>query len=403
MRPSNAVTMPPSLALLTLLLAAAPALGGGGAASPAGEDLDGDGWTAADGDCCDGPADGCGPEAPWVNPGAFESPGNGLDDDCDGAIDNPAPTDCSTVPKLTGLTGPDLAQALDLCRTTVLNPPPAQRRWGVIEAALLRATGTDSDANLVNFQAAVLADFGPNNLPVANATMAALATKTARDAADPGFQEVEAEPAWVDFRVAPLHYDAPGCPAGPFDAVNSARLRLQLRVPTNAVGLSFRFNFFSAEFPEQCQQYNDHALALLTSLAPGIPPDRNILHDENLDPVATNWVFYEVCTPVTGQSCQFGPAGLVGTGFDANDTGGATSWLTTTAPVVGGEEALLELHLYNLVDGVNNDLLLLDGFEWTLRPSLVLLVDGFESGDTARWSQTLPEEAAGQRPLPEDG
>lgn len=388
-----APTLSIPLALLFALPGAGATLDGGApgiASSPAEGDLDGDGWTVADGDCCDGPADGCGPEAPWVNPGAFEAAGNGLDDDCDGTVDNPAATACSVAPKLTGLTGADLVQALDLCRTTVTNPPPAERRWGVLEAALRRATGTDSDANLVNFQAAVLTDFGPNNLPVANATMAALATKTARDAGDPGFQEVESEPAWADFRVAPLHYDPPGCPAGPFEAVNSARLRLVVRVPTNAVGLSFRSNFFSAEFPDQCQQYNDHALALLTGQAPGIPPDHNILYDAGSNPVSTNTVFYSVCTPVAGQVCPLGAAGLVGTGFDAGDTGGSTSWLTTTAPVVPGEDIVLELHVYNMVDGVNNDLLLLDGFEWSLRPSLVVLVDGFESGDSSRWSQTLP-------------
>jgi hypothetical protein len=355
-----------------------------------GVDLDGDGWSVADGDCCDSPADGCGPEAPWINPGAFEIPATGLDEDCDGTVDNVLPSDCSTAPKLTGLTGSDLARALDLCPTTVSDPPPAERRWGVLQADLLRATGNDSDTNLVNFQAAVFTGFGTNNTPVANATMAALATKTARDAGDPGFQEVEAEPAWVDFRVAPLHYEVPGCPAGPFDAVNSARLRLLVRVPTNAVGFTFQSSFFSAEFPEQCQQYDDHALALLTGLAPGIPADHNILLDSTGNYVTSNHVFYQVCTPVAGQTCPLGSAGLAGTGFDVNQTGGGTSWVTTSGPLVGGEDILLEIHLFNLVDGVNNDLLLLDGFEWTLRPTLVLLVDGFESADTSRWSATVP-------------
>jgi len=379
--------------LLCAPLGAGLALGAAALPQPGdaeGLDLDGDGWSVADGDCCDSPADGCGPEAPWINPGAFEIPATGLDEDCDGTVDNVLPSDCSTAPKLTGLTGSDLARALDLCATTVLNPPPSERRWGILQADLLRATGTDSDANLVNFQAAVLTDFGPNNIPVANATMAALATKTARDAADPGFQEVEAEPAWVDFRVAPLHYEVPGCPAGPFDAVNSARLRLLVRVPTNAVGFTFQSSFFSAEFPEQCQQYDDHALALLTSQAPGIPADRNILVDSFGNYVTSNHVFYQVCSPVAGQTCPLGSAGLAGTGFDANDTGGGTSWTTTSAPVVAGEDILLEIHLFNLADGFNNDLLLLDGFEWALRPTQVLLVDGFESADTSRWSVTVP-------------
>jgi hypothetical protein len=379
--------------VLLCALAGAGAAAAGGAAgagfAPAGGDVDGDGWTPADGDCCDGPDDGCGPEAPWVNPGAFERDGNGLDDDCDGAVDNPLPSNCSATPKLTGLTGTDLARALDLCATTVTNPPLPERRWGVIDAALLRATGTDSDSNLVNFQAAVLADFGPNNLPVANATMATLATKTARDAADPSFQEVEFAPSWLDTRAAPLLLNPPGCPVGS-NAVNSARLRLVVRVPTNAVGLAFQTNFFSAEFPEQCQQFNDHALALLTSQAPGIPADGNILFDSVGNPVTTNFVRYRVCTPVTGQDCELGAAGLLNTGFEISATGGATSWQTTTAPVVPGEDIVLELHVYNLVDGLANDVLLIDGFAWNLRPVLLLFVDGFETGDTSRWSLAVP-------------
>lgn len=385
-------TLRVSLVLVCALVGGGAAAAGGAPEAdfaPAGSDLDADGWTPADGDCCDDPAGGCGPEAPWVNPGAFERDGNGLDDDCDGPVDNPLPTTCSATPKLTGLTGADLVQALDLCATTVTNPPLSERRWGVIDADLLRATGTDSDPELVDLQAAVLADLGPNNLPVANATMATLATKTARDASDPGFQDVDSAPSWFDIRVEPLRLNPPGCPQAT-GAVNSVRLRLVVRVPTNAVGLAFQTNFFSAEFPEQCQQFNDHALALLTSQAPGIPPDGNILFDSVGNPVTTNFVLYRVCTPHPDQACELGSDGLVGTGFDFLYTGGATSWQTTTAPVVPGEEIVLDLHLYNLDDHLANDVLLIDGFEWTLRPALVLFVDDFETGDTSRWSAAVP-------------
>src|SRR5690606_30878752 len=79
-----------------------------------GDDLDGDGWSVADGDCCDDPDGPCGPDAAWVNPGAYDDIGNSLDDDCDAVVDNPPASDCSTTPKLTGLTGLDLARAIDL-------------------------------------------------------------------------------------------------------------------------------------------------------------------------------------------------------------------------------------------------------------------------------------------------
>ena len=172
-----------------------------------GVDVDADGWAVADGDCCDDSGQSCGDEAPWVNPGAFDVNGNGIDDDCDGTIDNPPATDCSTAHKFTALTGTDLAQSIDFCQTTTEGPPLPNRTWGVIDAALFRASGSDSDTYLVNFQAAVLVEFGnAGNGPLANATMAALATKTARDANDPGFMEVANGPAWNDVRASPVLY-----------------------------------------------------------------------------------------------------------------------------------------------------------------------------------------------------
>jgi hypothetical protein len=51
-------------------------------------DNDGDGWTEAQGDCCDLVKAPC--AEPWaVNPGASEVPGNLTDDDCDGLVDEP--------------------------------------------------------------------------------------------------------------------------------------------------------------------------------------------------------------------------------------------------------------------------------------------------------------------------
>ena len=48
-------------------------------------DYDADGWTACGGDCCDSEFDDC-PEPGWVNPGAYDFI-NGVDDDCDGEVD----------------------------------------------------------------------------------------------------------------------------------------------------------------------------------------------------------------------------------------------------------------------------------------------------------------------------
>lgn len=102
-------------------------------------DNDGDGWTTCDGDCCDNPSQCAQPAL--VNPGAFEFVGNGVDDDCDATTSDAAPALCSTSPKFSGVTGADLAQALDLCQFTTAQPPLPQRKWGVISAVQLLADG----------------------------------------------------------------------------------------------------------------------------------------------------------------------------------------------------------------------------------------------------------------------
>lgn len=375
--------------LASLLLGFSTSLTAGEGASH-GDDLDGDGWSVADGDCCDDPNGPCGPDAAWINPGAYDEIGNSLDDDCDGAADNPPASDCSVAPKLTGLTGIDLARAIDLCQETTSNPPLPLRRWGVLEADLLRASGTDSDSELVDLQAAVLGSFGdPGNAPRSNATMAVLATKTARDPSMPGYLEPVAEPAWEDVRVPPLRLETPGCSSPSLDAVNSARLRLVLRTPTNATGFRFRDTWFSAEFPDSCIQFNDHLIALLHGTAPGIPADLNIQFDSQSNPVTTNFVTYDVCAPSPPHTCPHGSQRLAGTGFESG-VGGATAWLDVWGPVVGGEDIVLEILLFNLVDGLNNAVALVDDFQWILRPSARFFADGFESGDTTAWSSTTP-------------
>jgi hypothetical protein len=151
----------------------------------AAQDLAGDVWTVADGDLYDVPS-GLVASPELVNPGAFEIPGNGIDDDCDGIIDNPVADDCSTVSQFSGVDGTVLARAMDLCRTTVENPPLAQRGWGVVSAELRRSE-TDAAAP-DSLQVAVNSQFGTGGFgPQSNATLAILSTGTARCTGEPGF------------------------------------------------------------------------------------------------------------------------------------------------------------------------------------------------------------------------
>src|SRR5688572_8982006 len=77
------------------------------------EDRDGDGITTCGGDCCDSTE--CSNPA-IVNAGAFEAPGNNVDDDCNGMVDDALPL-CDQNLSSASANAMDYARAIDLCQT----------------------------------------------------------------------------------------------------------------------------------------------------------------------------------------------------------------------------------------------------------------------------------------------
>src|SRR6185503_13135616 len=77
--------------------------------------------------------------------------------------------------------------------------------------------------------------------------------------------------------------DSPACQvqtASDTDAQDPIALELEVRVPTNALGLSFDFDFYTFEWPGYvCDVYNDFFVALLASSAKGTPADGNVSFD----------------------------------------------------------------------------------------------------------------------------
>ena len=343
-------------------------------------DQDGDGYTDADGDLYDVPG-GLVSSPELVNPGAYDIPGNGIDDDCDGTIDNPRGA-CSTGDQLSGLTGALLAQAMDVCQTTVQSPPTlAQRRWGLINAELRRSL---TNAALPDpRQVAVSADFGPGFQPNANGSLAVLSTGTARHLTQPdyfppggGFADpTNTALAPASFLAAHgntlLHRNSCPVTSGSSPVYDMVMLRLRLRVPTNAIGITFDHAFLAAQYPDLCTQFNDHFLALITTVADGIPVDRNIVFDALNNPISIQTAFFGYCTPAGGNACPLGPALLDGTGFDpAGDA--TTGWLTSVAPVVPGETIVLEFFVFDVGDGYWDSTVLLDNLGWSLLPQAPL-------------------------------
>ncbi|NVB43872.1 hypothetical protein G6O69_39125 [Pseudenhygromyxa sp. WMMC2535] len=166
--------------------------------SLADADADGDGWGACSGDCCDDELLGC-VDAHLVNPGAFEVAGNGVDDDCDGEIDEPT-TACDAGLSSNSGDGLDYAAALDLCETTTENAPLAERRWGVISAELTLADGSSAPLSV---QHAIRPAFGDNIVPSGGDRMVVLSSG---NAAAPGSKT----PATRSSRAARTW--APPCP-----------------------------------------------------------------------------------------------------------------------------------------------------------------------------------------------
>jgi len=342
-----------------------------------------------------------------VNQGAFEYLGNGVDDDCNPATnDMVAVADCSPTALTTPTSAMDLVHAMDLCQATTENPPLPQKTWGVIDATLTRADGTSAPLDL---QAGVLASFGTNVLPKKGSSFATLSSGTARGQGDPGYvhpqngsapgqtgnynagTQCSAPTAYLAAHggVLPNPASCPACTgANCTTAYDSTRLRIRVRVPTNAKSFSYNLKFYSAEYPEfVCNAYNDFFLTLLTSSwvpDPNIPTqvplplDRNIATDSQGNTLSVNNAFLDVCFPPLGAppgACPEGTLDLVGNGMGGwagnLKDGGGTAWLTNEAPVVPGETIELEFIMWDAGDHNVDSVALLDKFKWQVDPAAV--------------------------------
>ena len=314
------------------------------------------------------------------NPDNFDIPGNNCDDDGDGVVDNP-PGACDTgLGTSTGTTAANIAKAIGIC-------PNNGDTWGVTSATY--TMGYNNNGAPDKQQYGTSTTFGTNVkarqgsvLGILSSGVAAAedcgdgvfkgndCTTTGAGAAPPGYPK----PATINNKKCPLSNVAN-------DVVN---LKLQIKVPANAKGFSFDFNFYSGEWPEfECTTFNDSFVAWLTSTAwAGKSGDFNISFDGNSNPVSVNNSFFDVCSPAglacsnmpQPSTCKLGANELMGTGFYSPGTycgvkqdsgGGATGWLTTQAPVTPGETITLQFMVWNTGDEAYDSSVLLDNWQWT--------------------------------------
>lgn len=404
---------------------------GGDAGVGGGEDRDGDGWSEQEGDCCDRPEDCGDPGA--VNPGAFEVPGNGQDDDCDQEIDEAeGGCDGGQAPEVKD--GEAAARALGLCAVTTDDAPLPLRRWGLLEATLRRADGSVlQDLRAVSvrgsFGALATTAWEGERMLVLSTGVAADGQQTTPgpNGGAPQGKNVSTshEPSSMvelDQPAGPWAlsgwFEAPGPtkPAGslpvlegcPGQSSNRARdsvmLALRLRAPTNGRSFSFKTRFVSAEYPEYvCTSYNDQFVAVLGgpgALLPGPGGDLLVYRDPELRPwpVSVNLALtpqFSVCAPKASApscwkekihpgACQEGAGPLAGTGFETPQNevcpiGGATRWFEVRGGVIPGQEVSLRIALWDVGDTLFDSTAIVDDF---------------------RWSTALIDPASGATPLP---
>lgn len=375
------------------------------------DDCDGDGWSLADGDCCDS-AGYCSATPHLVNPGAFEYIGNAVDDDCDGLIDNIVPPCDGLLTNSNSADALDYARAMDLCQTTGENEPLATRRWGVISGQFTRTGDASPPASMSR---AIRSGFGDMITPIHGGRVAVLSTGAAASMGQTGPAYVEFQPGYATGTQSQFPQDwyaangytlpnAPNCPSPQGDlAYDPIMLRLRIRVPTNAKSFSMASWYFSAEFPEYvCTRFNDFFVVLIDSPPPEWPnpPDKNLAiyrvsNPPRIFPIGVNLAsdpaaqnLFSVCMPGTigceggyihtYAPCVSGPTFLQGTGFDvpqtdtcgeANLAGGSTGWLTTVGNVAAGQVMEIRIALWDTSDGMYDSLVLLDNWTWNVWPA----------------------------------
>jgi hypothetical protein len=321
------------------------------------------------------PSTACAPSA--LN---YDIPGNGCDDDGDGTIDNVRA--CDTGLTVTG-NAADFAKALGLCQAG------SASAWGVVSAEFThdfgKASAVDDD------QHGILGKFGDVVKPREGSSLGVLSSGFAReyDCGDGCTDAIfQGGVPMLDDGTVPSGFPkaAQNCDVQS-DVHDVIDFKVQIKVPNNAKGIQFDFDFWSGEWPQYvCTSFNDGFIAYLKSSAfNGGAPD-NISFDAKNNPVSVNNGFFDRCTPnatvgcagttTSTMACAGGPSELAGTGFflagdycnGVTTAGGATGWLTSQAPVAPGETITIDFLIWDTHDQSYDSSVLLDHLTWLPGP-----------------------------------
>jgi len=337
------------------------------------------------------------------NPLNYDIPGNNCDDDDDGKVDNVTVCDNGAMPPA-GLTGAgtaaDMLAAMGICQAS------DSTHWGIVSATYTNGHSQTGPGSM-NFeqQHGTLGTFGSVITPREGSLLGVLSSGSATiqdtdNGPDPSVVgEFKGEkngmqgPAPISLGgsakgnggdvPAGFPKTSPGCASLSMEVNDVIDVKASIKVPANAKGFSFDFDFWSGEWPDYvCTTFNDSFIAYLTSAAfNGGVPD-NISFDTKGNTISVDNNFFQSCTPSTQTGCEggtkatatcsLGAGELAGTGFGDTGTfckttstsGGATSWLTSTAPITPGETISIEFLIWDTGDESYDSSVLLDNWTW---------------------------------------
>jgi hypothetical protein len=349
---------------------------------------DNDGFTIAEGDCDD--------FNPLINPGAYDVPNNGIDEDCQGGD---ATTDsCDDMLDIGSKDPLAAARAIELCPVSDVS----SRNWGVISARWTTPDGAGTPGS--DLMHGLLPNLGSNFMPRAGKTMLALSSGVARAPGQVDYTDSCSDEFPTDSAKFPADFDgmSSSCPASAeaTEIVDAVALEVQVRVPSNVSAMSFDSAFFTEEYPDFiCTPFNDFFQTIVKPLRMGASADGNVVFDLDGNAVSVNNSLLRACTPGDhgGKtfSCPLGYDLLKGTGYD-NCNGGAlspggglfggglfggsntgtmssmdpygasTGWLNTEFAVKAGEIITLRFMIWDSGDSELDSLALIDHVHFRL-------------------------------------
>ncbi|HRH00966.1 MAG TPA: putative metal-binding motif-containing protein [Polyangiaceae bacterium] len=345
---------------------------------------------------------------PAIGPEAYDFVGDGVDNDCDGKIDNPVTT-CETTPASAPGSPTDFARAADLCPQpgktgSGTYDPLIRAEWGSVKGLGpgQRLWTSETKMQQVN----IVTSFGDNK-PRLGKTMFGLATGP-WGAADPRNSPALDEAGFrINDGCAAIPLNAKDClslsfgsPAGGIGVQDWAELKLWVKVPRNANAMVFDYAFFSTEFNQFWHASLNDAFFVLVN---GAKHDGdNVAKESNGLGMSVNSSFFQICTKapgppglsldksaalsdclgVDGDASKNAFGSLKGTGYDgagsppgdgtAKSTdgtklyiyGGGSGWLTAKFAVTPGESMTVRILIHDTFDGLKDSSVLVDNIRF---------------------------------------